>query len=484
MEIPRTATRRGRQFSRGRGLTLLAAAALLVVGGAVAAGSGLVRLPSLVPPEPEPSLAAVATPASESPAPTALTSPAPTDASTPVAGPGGVWIPTGPMGTPRSGYTAVRLLDGRVLVAGGSAVTSRPDLRRAVRPGHRDLVSHREHAQAPCRVPSHAAARRQGTRGRRHQGELRRRTVRPGQRDLVRYGEPRRRRWGSFGHPAGQRQGAGGRWNPPSCTTPTAGPGPPPGIWTNRSTTRPRCCPMAGARGGRRIPERKAQLYDPDTGSWTATADMRERHQNHDGDHITATLLRDDTVLVTGRGKSELYDPARGTWTATREQPKLDRSADAVRKRQRDALAGWQCAAGRARWRRAVRPDHRVLGADRVRALLQLRHIGHAAPRWHGPHGGRRHHGRRSRECSGAVRPGRRVGATRGGCPADPGPTPIPTPTPTADPDPDTVPTGGGSRPGGRTVLDRHRRQQELRARRRCSWPRTATTASASCAGP
>ena len=78
---------------------------------------------------------------------------------------------------------------------------------------------------------------------------------------------------------------------------------------------------------GGEFPSSKAQLYDPDTGSWTATADMRERHQNHDGDHITATLLRDDTVLVTGRGKSELYDPARGTWTATREQPKLDRTA-------------------------------------------------------------------------------------------------------------------------------------------------------------
>lgn len=83
--IPRTTPRPTRRFGRGRGLTLLVAAALLVVGGAAAAGSGLLDLPSLVPPQPAPSLAAVApTPSIDEPASPAVSpSPAPTDAGLP-----------------------------------------------------------------------------------------------------------------------------------------------------------------------------------------------------------------------------------------------------------------------------------------------------------------------------------------------------------------------------------------------------------------
>ena len=61
---------------------LLAAAALLLVGGAMAAGSGLVRLPSVVPPVPAPTLpVAVTNPTVAPAAPTAT--PAPTDAGLP-----------------------------------------------------------------------------------------------------------------------------------------------------------------------------------------------------------------------------------------------------------------------------------------------------------------------------------------------------------------------------------------------------------------
>lgn len=50
-----------RRFRRGRGITVLAAAAIVLVGGALAAGSGVVRLPSIVRPVPSASFAALVT---------------------------------------------------------------------------------------------------------------------------------------------------------------------------------------------------------------------------------------------------------------------------------------------------------------------------------------------------------------------------------------------------------------------------------------
>jgi hypothetical protein len=61
-------------------MTLLAAAALLLVGGAFAAGSGILRLPAVVPPLPAPSLAVLAT-ASPTPTPSASPSSSPTPLS-------------------------------------------------------------------------------------------------------------------------------------------------------------------------------------------------------------------------------------------------------------------------------------------------------------------------------------------------------------------------------------------------------------------
>ena len=78
-----------RRLSRANGMTLLAAAALLLVGGAVAAGSGLVRLPSVLPPLPAPSVAVATT------SPDATTTrPTPTTTLPPSMGPS----PSDPIG--------------------------------------------------------------------------------------------------------------------------------------------------------------------------------------------------------------------------------------------------------------------------------------------------------------------------------------------------------------------------------------------------
>jgi hypothetical protein len=260
--------------ARGRGMTLLAAAALLLVGGALAAGSGFLRLPSIVPPLPAPSFVVVAT---ASPSPSPSESAAPSASPIPVADPGGVWIPTGSMTTPRANLAAVRLLDGRVLVIGG---------------GNNDENDTSSELYDPNTGTWSATGNMLRPRAGFPATLLRDGTVLVGDAD------------------SDERQGSE-LFDPVS------------GTWsaTGKMVT---CCGSTATllRDGKVLVigyDDTGELYDPVSGTWSATGKMTTPRHSH-----TALLLPDGTVLVAGghapgdepTDAAELYDPDTGSWTA------------------------------------------------------------------------------------------------------------------------------------------------------------------------
>jgi hypothetical protein len=302
---------------RSRQWVLIAVILLLAlaIGGAALVGSGIVKLPVSVETSPTPSSA----PESATPS------------STPVAPTAPAWTATANMNWARTGHTSTLLADGRVLVAGGSdsartlflaevydpasgTWTTTADNMREARSGHtatlladgRVLVAGGEHisggpVSAELYDPNNGSWTAAGGTGMPSGGQTA--TLLVDGTVLVAGGgtaelyDPSSGTWRATGNMiAGRRDYA---------------------------TTLLANGKVLVAGGGSDNSLASAELYDPVSGTWTATGSMTEGRT-----FITATLLPDGKVLVAGGwaitngavvqlASAELYDPVSGTWTAT-----------------------------------------------------------------------------------------------------------------------------------------------------------------------
>ena len=319
-----------RRPARHRGFTLFAAAALLtatIAGGALLAGAGK---------DSRPSMRDVVAPSS-TPISSELAEPSAGPTASPVPPQTAVWIPTGSMRTPRSHHAAVRLLDGRVLVVGGS------------RPGPTDPASGLTSAELydPNSGTWSSTGNTANPLLNRHAATL----LRDGKvlvvvQDEAEVYDPESGTWTATGQMVrgpdfdgdtatllrdGNVLVTGVRgaqlYDPDSGAWTATGTMTPPLLWhTATLLADGKVLAVGGVaddQANLNDPVYSAQLYDPATGTWTGAADLHAWFTGGAGGH-TATLLRDGKVLVAGLTASdgsplsavEIYDSGTDTWTA------------------------------------------------------------------------------------------------------------------------------------------------------------------------
>jgi Kelch motif len=246
-----------------------------------------------------------------------------------VPGPAGVWIATGTMGTPRSGHTAVRLLDGRVLVVGGANGDEDNDTSAEVYdPNSATWTATGRLARAPSGFAFGAALLRDGK-------------VLMGDEKGAEVYDPDVGTWTVTGKMALIDDDGSSHWgkatllldgrvlvvhdggiselyDPDSGTWAATAPLTPPVDIPTPVTLPDGKVLVAGGHDTDRDGDRAA-LYDPATGTWTATGTMGTPRL----EHLVVPLL-DGRVLVVGGGfddqedtSAEVYDPDTGTWAAT-----------------------------------------------------------------------------------------------------------------------------------------------------------------------
>ena len=279
------------RLGRLRGLLYGLAAAGLIAGCTAAVASPSPTTGALPSPTPSSSTQVTATP-----------TPTPTPASPSVTPP--AWTATGNMITPRAEHTATLLPDGKVLVAGGNDFVGS------------NFVGFLP-ASAELYDPASGSWTATGTMITPRTGHTA--TLLPDGKVLVAGGV------GGSGSDGGWAAAAE-LYDPSSGSWTATGTMVSPRHWHTATLLPDGKVLVAGGRGGARgLLLASAELYDPSTGSWTATGSMGRVR----GDH-TATLLPDGKVLVAGgvgsssagvdypaTASAELYDPASGSWTAT-----------------------------------------------------------------------------------------------------------------------------------------------------------------------